>query len=540
MGPRSRIRFLSSFGWSLVGATLLAFSFTPVGLYPVAWVALVPILARWSRREASWAYARELYAVFLTTSCLAGFWLLFHPVTTQAIRGGFGLFLIPLPLVGAFISAAFVRTRWGLAAGLAILVANVIGFEYLMLHAPLRTPWLLLGHTQADATLFNQMADTGGVLMLSTWVLLLNIAAFQILPSAVDVPTHWSERIGLFLSDRPGARGFAAAVLSLLLALPLAYSATRTARMDAVAGYLRVGLVQPNMNPREWSDPGAKSRVAYLADLSNGVVSHWSGRTYRPDSVAHALPVSLASPPHSRTPQGLLIWPQAALPHLGSAQRQRDLVDRLDGWSERMNVGLLTGAETLDDGQTRPVQSAVFLAPHRDPLEVEQQVRAPLFDSPSGAPSSRRPAPFLLGRTRVASVVGFESLFGDYARDAASGADVLVVLAKTDQWGHSPGIYQHLAYTRLRAIESRRSVVVSSVRGVSALIHPDGSTERVADWKDQGVVSLDVPIHQQQTLYSRWGDWVGLLGLALALVANIGGYGRARFGSPLHPKRPLD
>ena len=540
MGPRSRIRFLSTFGWSLFGAALLALSLTPVGVYPIAWIALVPILSRWARRKASWAYARELYAVFLTTSCLTGFWLLFHPDTSQAIRGGVGLFLIPLPLVAAFIGAAFVRTRWGMTAGLAMLVINVIGVEYLMLHSPLQSPWLLLGHTQADATLFNQMADVGGVLMLSTWVLLVNIAAFLTMPSASSVPQTWRDRFDVLLTDRPGARGFAAAMLSLLLALPMAYSATRIAGLDAVAGYLRVGLVQPNMTPRDWADPTAKSRVAYLADLSNEIVEHWSGRTYVPDSTSIARPVAMSTPARSASPGGLLIWPQGALPHLGSSERQHDLVGRLHGWSERLNVGLLTGAESLDHDQSIPVQRAVFLAPHRAPTALDQQMRSPLFDEPSGETTSQYPTPFPLGRARVATVVGFESLFGDYARDATSGADVLVVLAKTDLWGHSPGIYQHLAYTRLRAIESRRAVVVSSVRGVSALIHPDGSSERVAAWKDQGVVSLDVPIHQQHTLYTRWGDWVGLLGLALGLVGNIGFYGRARLGRPIPVKRQFD
>ncbi|MEO0559497.1 MAG: nitrilase-related carbon-nitrogen hydrolase [Bacteroidota bacterium] len=537
MGPRPSTRFFSTFGWSLIGSALLAFSFTPMGFYPIAWVALVPILSRWACREASWAYARELYAVFLMTSCLAGFWLLFHPDTGQAIRGGLGLFLIPLPFVAAFISAAVVRARRGLGAGLAMLAANVLAFEYLLIHSPVHAPWLLLGHTQATATLFNQMADVGGVLLLSAWVLGLNVAVFTAVPSAASVPTSWLERMALVLTDRPGVRGFAVAVLSLLLALPMAYSVHRVSGLDAVTGYLRVGLVQPNMNPREWADPGAKSRVAYLAELSNGVVRHWQGQTYLPDSSRLAQPVSLTTSARSDTPSGLLVWPQGALPHLGSRDRQRDLVDRLDGWTERLNVGLLAGAETLENAESEPVQTAVFLAPSRDPASVSQQKRSPLFDGPAGDALSRSQTPFPFGRTRIASVVGFESLYGDYARDAVSGADVLVVLAKTDQWGHSPGIYQHLAFTRLRAIETRRAVVLSSVRGVSALIHPDGSTERVADWRDQGVVSLDVPILQKRTLYSRWGDWVGLFGLGLALVANLGVLGHARFGRPPAPRR---
>lgn len=535
MGPRPQIRFMSTFGWSLVGAAGLALSLVAGGLYPIAWIALVPILARWQLRAPSWAYARELYAVFLTTSCLSGFWLLFHPATTQAIRGGLGLFLIPIPLVAAFISAGHIRNRWGLPAGLVVLIANVIGFEYLMLHSPAHSPWMLLGHTQAGAPLFNQIADIGGVLMLSTWVLVLNVVAFLALPAATEIPSTRRERLALFLTDRPGARGFAVAVLALLLAAPMAYGVSRMSGLDAVAGYLRVGLVQPNMTPEDWSDPTAKSRVAYLADLSNDVVEHWSGQSYLPDSTAIARPVSTASPARPGGPVGLLVWPQGSLPHLGSENRQRDLVERLDGWSTRQNVGLLTGAETLTDDKDDPVQTAVFLAPHRNPAESSLRMHSPLFDGPSGVSNHLNETPFPLGRTRVASVVGFESLFGDYARKAASGADVLVVLARTDQWGHSPGIYQHLAFTRLRAIETRRAVVVSSVRGVSALIHPDGGLERVADWNDQGVVSLDVPIHQQHTLYSQWGDWMGLLGLGLGLAGNLAAYGHSRVGGT--PKR---
>ena len=521
---RSTLRFFSSFGWSLAGAALLALGFMPLGGYPIAWVALVPMLARWERREVSWAYARELYAVFLMTSCLAGFWLLFHPDTGFALRGGVGLFLAPIPFVASFVGASMVKARRGVKAGLAMLGANLLAFEYLLLHSPLHAPWLLLGHTQAEATLFNQSADLGGVLILSAWVFALNVSAFVLLPSAASLPTTWSRRIALLATSRIGARSLALAVFFTLLALPAAYGAYRMDRLDAVSGYLRVGLVQPNMSPEDWDDPVAKSRVAYLATMSNQVVNIWNGNRYRPDSSNVMLPVSTsrtASPEGDAS--GLLIWPRGALPHLGSRDRQLELVGRLDAWSDRMNVALLTGAESLDGESLEPLNGSVFIAPSREPARREQSLRAPMFDYGADAPAvAAEPSTFTLGRTNLGTVLGSESLFGEHVRDVTADADVLVVLAQADQWGHSPGIYQHLAYTRLRAIESRRAVVVSTVRGVSALIHPDGSSERVVDWQQQGVVSLDVPIHQQSTVYARYGDWMGLIGLALALVGNVG------------------
>jgi len=318
-------------------------------------------------------------------------------------------------------------------------------------------------------------------------------------------------------ANRLGARGLALAAFAVLLAAPTMYGVYRANGLDAVAGYLRVGLVQPNMTPKDWQDPADKSRVAYLANMSNQLVDSWNGNRYRPDSSNILLPVSTASRDESTTPVGLIVWPQGALPHLGSRDRQLELVERLETWTDRINIGLLAGAETWTSGATQPVDASLFLAPHRAPALADHGRSVPIFDTPEQASGG-----FGVGQTNVAPILGFESLYGDHVRGVARDADVLVVLSQTDQWGHSPGVYQHLAYTRLRAIELRRAVVVSTVRGVSAVVHPDGESDRVAQWNDQGVASIDVPIYQQTTIYGRWGDWVGLLGLAIAIVGNVG------------------
>ena len=81
----------SSFGWSLSGALLIALSLPPLGVYPLAWVGLVPLIARWALRRPSLDYVRELYALLLTTSCCVGFWLLFNPSASTAAASRSGL-----------------------------------------------------------------------------------------------------------------------------------------------------------------------------------------------------------------------------------------------------------------------------------------------------------------------------------------------------------------------------------------------------------------------------------------------------------------
>ena len=50
-----------------------------MGFYPLAWVALVPILSHWVDRRATLALAREIYAVFLVAAAATGFWALHLP-----------------------------------------------------------------------------------------------------------------------------------------------------------------------------------------------------------------------------------------------------------------------------------------------------------------------------------------------------------------------------------------------------------------------------------------------------------------------------
>ena len=82
--------------WAMGAGTLLALSMPPVGLYPLAWVALVPLLVRWERLRHGWTLFREAYVTFLLMAVGAGFWALFHEAAVAALLSGLGLLLVPL------------------------------------------------------------------------------------------------------------------------------------------------------------------------------------------------------------------------------------------------------------------------------------------------------------------------------------------------------------------------------------------------------------------------------------------------------------
>jgi apolipoprotein N-acyltransferase len=487
-------------------------------VYPLAWVGLVPLLSRWSLRGPSLAYARELYALLLTTSCCVGFWLLFHPDPATAALGGLSLFVVPVPLVASFALSNWVKARHGTAVGLVSLVLTVLALEFLLLRAPVAVPWLLLGHTQVGAVEFVQMADLGGVPLLTLWVLVLNVAAYLALPRA--------HRAGEAAAPWYGERGLSIAAFAALVVLPVVYGAVRTAQTDAPAGYTRVGLVQPGLAMEAWDDRDPVARVDYLADLSDGLLRQWAP-TADPAGAARA---GEAAP-------ALVVWPESALPFMGTEAGERRLYAQLEAWSADRNVALLAGARTAAPGTDRTLgrpdaddltNSAVLLRPGRSPVRYDQMRRVPFADAAGPAGSGR--VLFGSGSTRIAATIGFESLFGDHVRRfALDGAGFLVVLARNDLWGRSSGLYQHLQLTRLRAIETRRSVVLSTMSGVSALIHPSGQIDEVAGWMEQGLTTVDVPTHRAETFYVRHGDWLGRWAVVFALLLHGGLVALRRF-----------
>ncbi|HLA63632.1 MAG TPA: hypothetical protein VK610_04345, partial [Rhodothermales bacterium] len=72
--------------------------------------------------------------------------------------------------------------------------------------------------------------------------------------------------------------------------------------------------------------------------------------------------------------------------------------------------------------------------------------------------------------------------------------------------------------SRLRAIETHRAFVVSTVNGVSGLILPDGSIQRLTSAGERGIGRVEVPLYRGQTVYVRHGDRIGG---SSALVAGL-------------------
>ena len=129
-------------------------------------------------------------------------------------------------------------------------------------------------------------------------------------------------------------------------------------------------------------------------------------------------------------------------------------------------------------------------------------------------------------------IICFEVAYDGLVRDSVDhGANVLLVQTNNATFGFTDESVQHLAISRIRAIEHGRSIVHISTVGVSAMITPDGTAHQRSTLFTPAVLAADLPLRTDRTVADRVGPWPEILASAgLASMLALLALGRLRRG----------
>ncbi|MFQ5572214.1 MAG: apolipoprotein N-acyltransferase [Rhodothermales bacterium] len=488
----------------LLGGLALGLSYPPFPFPFLSWVALVPLFLLWDRVESIWRFLAEIYTAFLIAYAIAFFWPLLHtflrdhPFSETALLSFGALLLTPLALSIPFAASLPFLRKKGRPVGLMVFILFYLAVEFGMRHGPLDFPWPVLGTTQGGLVPLIQFAEYTGVAGLSLWVLLLNAFLF-----------------GLFAASRRKERISAALAIIVLMSMTIGFGHLRRRGVEQHARYLTVGLVQPAMTSSAWTESFGVPRIRHLITLSDSLID------------------AMNAPPI------FMIWPEMAIPPSSNITRQLSMEEQIQAWTERRQTALLTGVLTPDHTQHRAdsyYNRAVLYRPEAG-IQHYDQVRSLPFN-PSVPLSEQAPWMVSTARTRfipgtmqhtlsyddmhVGVLLGYEITSGNYARNyPVKKADFLAALSLDGWWGRIPVYRQHLSFLRLRAIETRRSVIQVTASSGTALIAPDGSLMYKAPPHEQTAQLVAVPTIDGITLYARFGDWIGWTALILAGILAV-------------------
>jgi len=471
----------------------LALAFPAPGWAGAAWVALAPLfyaaVVLGPRPALGWAWlAGTLFFLVLLRwldFTLRTYSVLPWPLTwvpTALLAGYCGLWV---GLVGGAV--AWLAARRGAAAALAAAPFLWVAAEWGRGHLLGGFPWGSLGYTQWDQLAVLQVAELGGVAAVSFVLAAVNAA----LAGALALP-------------RAAALG-GLALAAGLVGAALGFGAARLAEGEP-PGTVTVAVVQPAIDqPLKWDARHTEAALRIYGELTRRAADA------RPD---------------------LIVWPETASPT--PLRRDPELLEALRALAATRGVPLLVGSMDVVDAAGADVRNTAFLVTgagivgrydkiHLVPFgeyvplasvigfvrgwaefisELTPGSRATVFAGP--------PAPFGV-------VICYEGIFPDLVRRFVRGGARLVVNMTNDAWfGRTSGPLQHLAMYPFRAVEHRVAVVRAANTGVSALVAPSGRIVESLGLFARGTLVGRVPLRARETLFSRLGDWLSWLALAVS------------------------
>jgi len=515
--------------WLALGTGVLLFLSFPgaVGLWPLAWVALVPLLMA-VRNSQPWAAAKLGFIAGLVHYISLLYWV----VIVLGRYGNLPLWIsVPaLLLLALYMSiylalfCAMISRVWKQREILVVWLAPLlwVGLDFLRSFLFSGFPWQDLGYSQYKATLLIQTADLTGIYGITFHIVLVNsVTALLIALWLANRSTDQAAQQLLTLRMR---RAWLYAILPALCMIlgVLAYNVLRyrqVSDMIADSTKMKIGVVQGNIEQdQKWSPAMRLATIDIYTRLSEQAIAQDSD------------------------PPVLLVWPETALPFLVNDNPYFSRLKKI--LLKKQEIWLLAGApfyQEVEDGESQldksfvSYNSAYLFTPEGEiadrydkqhlvpfgeyvPLSDYFSLPGPLVENIGNFSSGKPGQPLSCRDARVGVLICFESIFPKLARDwTFSGANLLVNITNDAWFGRSSAPWQHLSMAVFRAVENRRSLARAANTGVSGVVDPLGRLLAISPLFQPFYLVEEVPLLQTKTIFVSFGHHFGLLCL-LALI----------------------
>ncbi len=483
-----------------VSGSMMDLSYPDVGAWVLAFPATALLLLSLIGRRAGGAllvglvYGAVFY--FLLVSWTARY---LGPIPWAALAGveaGLtALAIIPIALAYRWVPRALGGTTARLLLLPAIVAALWVGREIFLGSWPYSGfPWGRLGLSQTESPLAT----------LTSWVGVSGLSFVMVFAVAMLIE---SVRLRLW---RAPLRLLVPAVLIAVLFVTPQFPTTNS-------GSMRIAAVQGNGPTGYFDEREAYSVIQAQTD---------------------------ATEPLYGEDVDLLVWPEGGVD--GDPYQNETLARRMTLVATRIDAPLLANAATgrgdeyfntsmlwLPDGTAEQSHDKRHPVPFGEYVPDREFYNALVPDligllQREYTPGTNAPLVDVDG-TLVGLAICFDVIYDDLiAEGVQGGAEVLVFQTNNADFRGTDENLQQLAFARMRAIETGRSVVNISTVGTSQIIRPDGSTVVALDADEAGAMLEDVELRSGLTAGVVLGSWVQQVLLWGGLGALLVSWWRAR------------
>ncbi len=458
--------------------------------------------------------ARRAFLLGLLAGALYFTGTLYWLVETMTTFGGLSK---PLAIVAAALLVAYLALFPGIFALIQWRLARTFGAIALLLAPAVwvatemgRTyiwdgfPWELLGYSQASVLPVAQLASVVGVYGLSALVAGVSAAC------------------AFVATDATRRRWIVAGAAALVLVGTGLWGMARLTggALTQQGTPIRVAVVQGNiLQDDKWNPALSAPIMQRYIDMTREAI----GRGAR-----------------------FILWPESSMPFNYEEEPTRaEAVRRL---AREAHVTLLIGSDQIEkiqpvlagkppatqyynaaflvqpDGTTGAVYRKIHLVPFGEYVPLKRRlffvgtIVEAVSDYSPGTDTVLLPVAGHQASTAICYEVIYSSLMRAFV---TRGSELLTTITNDAWYGRSSAAYQHWQQASLRAIEEGRYLARAANTGISGFVDPYGRVLQHSGLFQSAVMTEDLRFLRARTIYSRIGDLVGWLSIALTAAALV-------------------
>lgn len=495
----------------ILSGIILGISFPPFP-FPftlLIFVGLIPYFIVIKRRTTLASISRATFLFSLVFSLITIYWVgsWSSEADPYLMLAGVALLLV-YPCVMLIPSTLFYLTKKVFPKFDAIWFFPLfwVTLEYLLTQTDLRFPWLLLGHGLAKFNLFIQGADIVGTNGLSLIAAYLNVLLFK---SFFEKNSEEKFRLKPLL------------IAVFIFLCMIIYGIYKTSTFRISERKVRIGIVQPNLNPWDkWSTGNLSDLLNMYLTLSQKCVDEGAE---------------------------VILWPETALPVYAFGGTYPMVENSIYNFLDTNHVSLLTGMPDIiyDLNQNNIPEDSKYSGPGNYYYRTYNAVlglnpgsrsiqrygkmklvplgeRVPFVDQfaflgdllkwgvgITGWNIGKDTTVFKIKNEKIDTIkvgglVCYESVDPVFVTAfVQKGAELITVVTNDSWYGKSSGPYQHKDFAMLRAVENRRSVVRCANGGVSCIINAKGNILAETEMFEKTTLVGEVPLQDEKTFYSE-------------------------------------
>jgi len=337
-------------------------------------------------------------------------------------------------------------------------------------------PWLIPGTVFLDTPLhsiYSFVGVTGG--------------SFIVYLIATSIAIFWEHRYKIFFG-------------SFLLFIPIVDKYEKT-EFD-----FNVSIIQPS------SDPFQKYNIGYKSYIENNILDLLKA-------------TSLESQ--------MIVLPEAELPYSLNSNSFKQFINKIN----KKDKEIIMGAWNIDDKtlfnslinvNTNEIYNKRHLVPFGEYIPFTSSLRGLIdfFDMPMsnvthGSRAQDNIQISSIEGVKFSPLICFDVAFGNSVRKSNISSNFIINVSNDTWFGKSMGPYQHLAITRVRAIENNKWIIRSTNDGISAIITNNGTIVDKLDKNISGVINSGINFTYKRSIYNIFGHYIPFILASIIVLTSL-------------------